>query len=44
MSAREYIGTKFLLEGIKKAGSTEAKKLIPALEGLHMKSITGEVL
>ncbi len=43
MSAREYIGAKFLLEGIKKAGSTEAKKLIPALEGLHMKSITGEV-
>ena len=42
-SAREYIGTKFLLEGIKKAGSTEAKTLTPALEGLHMKSITGEV-
>ncbi|MBI5601938.1 MAG: ABC transporter substrate-binding protein [Deltaproteobacteria bacterium] len=43
LSARDYIGMKFLLEGIRKAGSVEAQKLIPALEGLHMKSITGEV-
>jgi branched-chain amino acid transport system substrate-binding protein len=43
LSARDYIGTKFLLEAIKKAGSIEAAKLIPVLEGLHMKSITGEV-
>lgn len=43
LSARDYIGTKFLIEGIKKAGSTEVGKLMAALEGLHMKSITGEV-
>ncbi len=43
LSARDYIGMKFLLEGIRKAGSVEAQKLIAALEGLHMKSITGEV-
>jgi len=42
-STRTYIGTKFLLEGIKKAGSVEVKKLIPALEGMHQKSLNGEI-
>jgi branched-chain amino acid transport system substrate-binding protein len=43
LAAREYIATKFLLEGIKKAGSTEVSKVIPALESVKMKTITGDV-
>ena len=43
LAAREYIATKFLFEGIKKAGSTEVKKLIPALESLRIRTISGEV-
>ncbi len=43
LAAREYIATKFFLEGIKKAGSTEVNKVVPALESLRMKSISGEV-
>jgi branched-chain amino acid transport system substrate-binding protein len=42
-AAREYIATKFLLEGIKKAGSTEVSKVIPALESIKMKAISGDV-
>lgn len=42
-SARTYIGTKFVLEGIKKAKSVEVKKLIPVLEGMHQKSLNGEI-
>jgi ABC-type branched-subunit amino acid transport system substrate-binding protein len=41
--AREYIATKFLLEGIKKAGSTEISKVAPALESVRMKSVLGDV-
>jgi len=43
VAAREYIATKFLLEGIKKAGSTEVSKVIPALESVKMKAISGDV-
>jgi branched-chain amino acid transport system substrate-binding protein len=43
ISGRSYIGTKFLLEGIKKAQSVEVKKLIPVLEGMHQKSLNGEI-
>jgi branched-chain amino acid transport system substrate-binding protein len=42
-AAREYIATKFLLEGIKKAGSTDLGKVIPALESIKMKAISGDV-
>ena len=42
-SGRTYIGTKFLLEGIKKAGSVQVNKLIPAMEGMHQKSINGDI-
>ncbi|MGD0918626.1 MAG: ABC transporter substrate-binding protein [Thermodesulfobacteriota bacterium] len=43
IAAREYIGIKFILEGVKKAGSVEVNKLVPALEGLRMKSVIGEI-
>jgi len=43
LAAREYIATKFLLEGIKKAGSTEVNKLVPVLETLRIRTISGEV-
>jgi ABC-type branched-subunit amino acid transport system substrate-binding protein len=43
LTARDYIGVKFLLEGIKKAGSTEVTKLMPVLENLRVKTISGEV-
>jgi branched-chain amino acid transport system substrate-binding protein len=43
VASREYVGISFVIEGIRKAGSTELNKLIPALEGLRMKSINGEV-
>jgi branched-chain amino acid transport system substrate-binding protein len=43
IAAREYINVKFVLEGIKKAGSVELSKLVPALEGLRMTTITGEI-
>jgi branched-chain amino acid transport system substrate-binding protein len=43
ISCRSYIGTKFLLEGVKKAQSVEVKKLIPVLEGMHQKSLNGEI-
>ena len=42
-SGRTYIGTRFLLEGIKKAGAVQASKLIPVLEGMHQKSLNGEI-
>ncbi len=43
IAAREYIGIKFVLEGIKKAGSADVAKLVPALEGLRMRTIIGDV-
>ena len=43
ISGRSYIGIKFLLEGVKKAQSVEVKKLIPVLEGMHQKSLNGEI-
>lgn len=43
ISGRSYIGTRFLLEGVKKAQSVEVKKLIPVLEGMHQKSVNGEI-
>lgn len=42
-SMRTYIGTKYLLEGIRKAGSVKVDKLIPAMEGMHQKSINGDI-
>jgi branched-chain amino acid transport system substrate-binding protein len=41
-SGKFYIGTKFLLAGIKKAQSAQVDKLIPALEGLHQQTLNGE--
>jgi branched-chain amino acid transport system substrate-binding protein len=41
-SGRTYIGTKFLFEAIQKAKSVEVNKLIPAMEGMHQKSVNGE--
>ena len=43
MAAREYIATKFLLEGIRKAGSTAVNKVVPVLENLRITAISGEV-
>lgn len=43
ISGRAYIGTKFLLEGIRKAGSVQVDKLMPVLEGMHQKSINGDI-
>jgi branched-chain amino acid transport system substrate-binding protein len=43
LSGRSYIGTKFILEGIKKAGAVEVNKLMPILEGMHQKSLNGEL-
>jgi len=42
-SGKLYIGTKFLLEGIKKAKSVQVDKLMPVLEGMHQKSIKGDI-
>jgi branched-chain amino acid transport system substrate-binding protein len=42
-SGRTYIGTTFLLAAIQKAGSVQANKLIPAMEGMHYKSINGDI-
>jgi ABC-type branched-subunit amino acid transport system substrate-binding protein len=43
IAAREYINIAFVIEGVKKAGSVEVNKLVPALEGLRMKTIIGEI-
>lgn len=43
LSAREYIGMKLFFAGIKKAGSLDVNKLMPALEGLRTSGPTGEV-
>jgi ABC-type branched-subunit amino acid transport system substrate-binding protein len=43
VASREYIGISFVIEGIRKAGSVELNKLIPAFEGLRMMSVNGEV-
>ncbi len=40
---REYIGLSVVFEGIRKAGSVEVAKLVPALEGLRMKSLNGDI-
>jgi len=42
-SGKCYMGTKFLFEGIKKAGSVQVDKLMPVLEGMHQKSIKGDI-
>lgn len=42
-SGRTYTGMKFLFEGIRKAGSVQVNKLIPAMEGMHQKSINGDI-
>lgn len=43
IAAREYLDITFVLEGVKKAGSVEVSKLVPALEGLQTRSFNGEV-
>jgi ABC-type branched-subunit amino acid transport system substrate-binding protein len=43
VASREYVAISFVIEGIRKAGSVELSRLMPALEGLRMKSINGEV-
>jgi branched-chain amino acid transport system substrate-binding protein len=40
---RTYMGTKLIFEGIKKAGSLETKKLIPAIEGNRVKGLIGDL-
>lgn len=43
ISARDYIAVTFLLEAIKEAGSAEPAKLIPTLETLRLRTISGDV-
>lgn len=43
LSAREYMGMRFLFEAIKKAGSTQVNKLIPVMEGMHQMSVLGDM-
>jgi len=43
VSGRTYIGLRYLAQGIQKAGSVKLDKLIPALEGMHQKSLNGDI-
>jgi branched-chain amino acid transport system substrate-binding protein len=43
ISGRTYIGLRFLADGIRKAGSVKLDKLIPAMEGMHQKSLNGDI-
>jgi ABC-type branched-subunit amino acid transport system substrate-binding protein len=43
VSAKTYMDTMFVLEGIKKAQSVKVDKLMPVLEGMHQKSLNGEM-
>ena len=42
IGGRTYIAAKFLFNGIKKAGSVEVKKLIPAMEDMRQTTLNGE--
>jgi branched-chain amino acid transport system substrate-binding protein len=43
VSGRTYIGLRFLSQGIQKAGSVRLEKLMPVLEGMHQKSLNGDI-
>jgi branched-chain amino acid transport system substrate-binding protein len=43
VSGKTYMGTMFVFEAIKKAQSLKVDKLMPVLEGMHLKSLNGEM-